>query len=238
MDVEQARQVLGMPDGTFSRAELRAARNEALKAHHPDKAGSDPTAVRRATYWTGQINAAFAELEELAADVLPPAAEDTAGSPAGQSFADAARRARERADRASGARPTGQRTGTPPKAQPQPPPASPKPPTQSASPRRRPTAPDRAAAQEKADAEAGRRAAGSDPRSATMDHGIPGDPATSAADTPPSPARQFPWFPIALVVSGLVVFAVGLLVPSPLTGLYLLCGPGAALCGAFMALLS
>lgn len=97
MDEQQARQLLGVDTGPVSLPDLREARNNALKAHHPDKVGSDPAAVRRSTYWTAQINVAYELLEPLAEGGKPinPTSADRNG-PQRQSFAAAARRAQER----------------------------------------------------------------------------------------------------------------------------------------------
>jgi hypothetical protein len=98
VDEQQARRLLGIADGPFSASDLREARNDALKAHHPDKVGSDPAAIRRSTYLTAQINAAHDLLEAQTTDHKPP--EQSAANPSGpelQSFATAARRAQERA---------------------------------------------------------------------------------------------------------------------------------------------
>jgi hypothetical protein len=97
VDEQQARQLLGVDTGPVSLPDLREARNNALKAHHPDKVGSDPAAVRRSTYWTAQINVAYELLEPLAEGGKPinPTSADRNG-PQRQSFAAAARRAQER----------------------------------------------------------------------------------------------------------------------------------------------
>lgn len=96
MEPEEARQLLGLGNDPLTIAALRAARNSALKAHHPDVVGSDAAAKRRATYWSVQINTAY---ETLAAE-LGAESKHTRQSepePERQSFAAAARRASERA---------------------------------------------------------------------------------------------------------------------------------------------
>jgi hypothetical protein len=85
VDDGEARRIIGLPAGPLTLAELRRARNDALQAHHPDKVGSDPAAVRRSTYWTAQINAAFealsARVTEGAPAVHPPAPQEAARKP-------------------------------------------------------------------------------------------------------------------------------------------------------------
>ena len=98
MDEQQARQLLGVDTGPVSPWDLREARNNALKAHHPDKVGSDPAAVKRSTYWTAQINAAYQLLESLAAGAKPLDQSSAQRNGAKrQSFTALARRAHERA---------------------------------------------------------------------------------------------------------------------------------------------
>jgi len=98
LDEQQARKLLGIDDGPVSPPDLRQARNNALKAHHPDKVGSDPAAVRRSTYWAAQINAAY-QLLEVRADSREPLDQSSADRDEAErySFAAAARRAQERA---------------------------------------------------------------------------------------------------------------------------------------------
>jgi hypothetical protein len=96
VDEDQARQLLGLDAGPLTTAAIRQARNAALKAHHPDLAGQDAGAARRATYWSTQINTAFELLNAtLHSEPSTPRQADTAK----QSFAAASRRAEERAER-------------------------------------------------------------------------------------------------------------------------------------------
>ena len=96
MDSAQARDILGLGSAALTASAIRQARNDALKAHHPDLAGDGPEAKRRATYWASQINAAHEVLtNELHGGVRP----SPASEPARQSFAAAARRAEARAER-------------------------------------------------------------------------------------------------------------------------------------------
>src|SRR6185369_7688467 len=91
-----ARDILGLGSAALTASAIRQARNDALKAHHPDLAGDGPEAKRRATYWASQINAAHEVLtNELHGGVRP----SPASEPARQSFAAAARRAEARAER-------------------------------------------------------------------------------------------------------------------------------------------
>ena len=64
--------------------DLRSARNASLKAHHPDKAGSDSAAVRRATYWTPRINEAMRSSSRSRCDPRPPASTRHRDSPSPQ----------------------------------------------------------------------------------------------------------------------------------------------------------
>ena len=89
MDEHEARHLLGLDNGPVSLSDLREARNGAIKAHHPDKVGSDPAAVRRSTYWTAQINVAYDLLHAQAAAHEHAAAQ--------QRTAAAARAAQQRA---------------------------------------------------------------------------------------------------------------------------------------------
>ena len=93
MDRTEAAALLGLSAAGFTLGDLRSARNASLKAHHPDKAGSDSAAVRRATYWTSRINEAYAVLEPFA--VRPTATSEHA--PPRQSFTAASHAAAARA---------------------------------------------------------------------------------------------------------------------------------------------
>ena len=94
VDATEARQVLGLGDGPISERELRDARNAALKAHHPDVAGTDEAAGRRATYWSSRINEAYDLLRDRQPDDRESA---TDLGPSRQSFSAAAARAADRA---------------------------------------------------------------------------------------------------------------------------------------------
>lgn len=72
MDEQQARQLLGIADGPVSLPELLAARSDAMEAHHGDGPGTDPGAIRRSTYWTAQVSAAYDVLELGIRDRTPP----------------------------------------------------------------------------------------------------------------------------------------------------------------------
>jgi hypothetical protein len=97
VNLEEARRLLGLGDGPLTIQELRAARNSALKAHHPDLTGADEATRRRATYWSSQINRAF---EVLEGSITGPAAPKT-GDHQRQSFSAAANRASNRASQAA-----------------------------------------------------------------------------------------------------------------------------------------
>ena len=83
MDEQQARQILGLDDSPLTLQELRRARNSALRAHHPDTVGTDASDIRRATYWSTQINTAH---DLLAAPLLERRSGDETGDAARQSF--------------------------------------------------------------------------------------------------------------------------------------------------------
>ena len=97
MTESEARKLLGLEEGPVTLTMLRAARNDALKVHHPDKAGSDAAAVRRATYWTTQINAAHDVILRTLSSHGDPGNSGSPSGASGQSFAGAARVAQERA---------------------------------------------------------------------------------------------------------------------------------------------
>lgn len=103
MDAGLARQLLGLGDEPLTQIELRRARNDSLKVHHPDLAGGDVTAIRIATHWSAQINAAFDFLIPTVVDDRQRSNSNESQTPR-QSFADLAQRARQQAERDRAAR--------------------------------------------------------------------------------------------------------------------------------------
>jgi len=98
VDEGQARLILGLEAGELTPSIIRDARNAALKGHHPDLAGTDAAAVRRATHWAGQINLAFETLmaAHRPATQTGASSEPNDGDRSKQSFAAAASRAEAR----------------------------------------------------------------------------------------------------------------------------------------------